>query len=602
MMDGRVAKRRVFFAPLGLEFFCRLTGLRRGPHSFAVLRLLVFAAPLLSFPLPSTAQHASGARTSKASTFVIAGRVVNAETGENLPGAVVSIGKAQGDDTIESVRAGEDGGFRFEGLGAGKYWLRGEARGFTRQAFDEHEGFFTGIVTGGEVDSEHLVFRLRPDAVIAGQIVDEANEPIREGQAMLFRRQVQEGRELTSMLSSVGLDDEGHYRFGHLAAGTYFVVVRAHPWYARSGETVRAGKVQSVETVPNTVVTNGTTAGQGSEESGSAEAEPDRGLDVTYPVTYYPGATEPSGATPLELQAGQRVTADMRLAAVPALHLRVRAAGAEDAENLRADVTQRIFDGPGQPVQGESMQPERGEVEVGGIAPGEYEIQVQSYGKNPQSWAQPLTVSGDADVTVGRQTAGATVKGTIRMEAGGAPMKSGFVQLLNQETGQPFGAQILEQGAFEFGEPVMPGRYQVNAGGTTRQDVRVSGIAASGAKVAGQTVEIGGSGTVQLTINMREGLGTINGTVLRAGKPLAGAMVVLVPQDIRNSLPLMRRDQSDLDGTFTLPAVVPGKYTVVAIPDGWERDWMSGLSGAVKGGEKVEVAGSRRYEVKVRVE
>ena len=32
---------------------------------------------------------------------------------------------------------------------------------------------------------------------------------------------------------------------------------------------------------------------------------------------------------------------------------------------------------------------------------------------------------------------------------------------------------------------------------------------------------------------------------------------------------LIRRDQSDSDGSFALRDVVPGQYTVVAIQDGW---------------------------------
>ncbi len=532
-------------------------------------------------------------RAPGAAKYRISGKVVNALTGEVLPGAVVSLGPAQGEDTIDSVRTGETGEFRFEGLHAGKYALRAEARGFSRQGFDEHDGFFTGIVAGGVVDSEHLVFRLRPDAVIAGQIVDENNEPVREGQVMLYRRQRVEGRESTTMFSSAALNDEGQYRFPHLSAGTYFVVVRAHPWYAQNGEIVQVGKMRQVE---NGVVVDGAADSDVVGEQGTpAELQREREFDVAYPTTYYPGVTEESGATPIVLEAGQRITTDMRLIAVPAVHLRVHAAGADESDTLRADLAQRIFDGPPQPAQG--SQSEKGEVDVAGLPPGEYEVQVQSYGKIPQSWTQEVAVTADAEITVARQTSGAQVKGTIRLEDGSFPT-SGFVQLTS--AGRSFGAQILDKGEFEFGEPVPPGRYEVNAGGPPGG--RPSAIAAQAAKVEGQMLEIGTAGVVHLSIKMSEKLGTVNGTVLRAGKPLPGAMVVLVPQDFRNNLGLIRRDQSDLDGTFTLPAVLPGKYTVVAIPDAWDSDWVNTLSAHTKGSATVDVAGSRKYEVKVAAE
>ena len=50
-------------------------------------------------------------------------------------------------------------------------------------------------------------------------------------------------------------------------------------------------------------------------------------------------------------------------------------------------------------------------------------------------------------------------------------------------------------------------------------------------------------------------------------------MVVLVPRNISAFLGLIRRDQSDSDGSFALRDVVPGQYTVVAIQDGWTLDW-----------------------------
>ena len=65
----------------------------------------------------------------------------------------------------------------------------------------------------------------------------------------------------------------------------------------------------------------------------------------------------------------------------------------------------------------------------------------------------------------------------------------------------------------------------------------------------------------------------VEGFVKRAGKPAPGVMVVLVPANLEANSEMFRRDQSDLDGSFTLPVVVPGSYTVIAIEDGWTMDW-----------------------------
>jgi hypothetical protein len=51
-------------------------------------------------------------------------------------------------------------------------------------------------------------------------------------------------------------------------------------------------------------------------------------------------------------------------------------------------------------------------------------------------------------------------------------------------------------------------------------------------------------------------------------------MIVLVPKDPALNPAEFRRDQSDSDGSFMLPDVIPGDYTIVAIKDGWDLEWM----------------------------
>jgi hypothetical protein len=57
------------------------------------------------------------------------------------------------------------------------------------------------------------------------------------------------------------------------------------------------------------------------------------------------------------------------------------------------------------------------------------------------------------------------------------------------------------------------------------------------------------------------------------GKGQPGVMIVLVPKEPSAFPALVRRDQSDSDGSFSLRDVAPGQYTVVAIEESWELDW-----------------------------
>ena len=65
----------------------------------------------------------------------------------------------------------------------------------------------------------------------------------------------------------------------------------------------------------------------------------------------------------------------------------------------------------------------------------------------------------------------------------------------------------------------------------------------------------------------------MEGFAKKDGKPAAGVMIVLIPSDVNDNVELFRRDQSDLDGSFLLPNVIPGKYTAVPIENGWELEW-----------------------------
>ena len=107
-----------------------------------------------------------------------------------------------------------------------------------------------------------------------------------------------------------------------------------------------------------------------------------------------------------------------------------------------------------------------------------------------------------------------------------------------------------------------------------------------------------------LAIGATTGEGQITGTALRLDKSVAGAMIVLVPADPAHNQVLYRRDQSDSDGTFTLSAVVPGRYTVLAIENGWDLEWTKPavLSSYMTGGVVVQVQANGKYDIKVPVE
>jgi hypothetical protein len=53
-------------------------------------------------------------------------------------------------------------------------------------------------------------------------------------------------------------------------------------------------------------------------------------------------------------------------------------------------------------------------------------------------------------------------------------------------------------------------------------------------------------------------------------------LVLLVPETAENLQQDYRLDQSDSDGTFALGGILPGRYSLVAVEDGWDLEWTNG--------------------------
>ena len=86
----------------------------------------------------------------------------------------------------------------------------------------------------------------------------------------------------------------------------------------------------------------------------------------------------------------------------------------------------------------------------------------------------------------------------------------------------------------------------------------ITGIVAQNAKVQGSRDHAGAGRFRQAGLHGNPSIGQLPGVVLQDDKPVAGAMVLLVPDDGVQDKQRYRRDESDSDGTFTLRQVVAG--------------------------------------------
>ena len=121
-------------------------------------------------------------------------------------------------------------------------------------------------------------------------------------------------------------------------------------------------------------------------------------------------------------------------------------------------------------------------------------------------------------------------------------------------------------------------------------------LAATGAQIEDDRIIVGSNPVmIAATVYADPDL-EVTGFAKKDGKPAPGMMIVLVPHDPANNRDLFRRDQSDSDGSFGLRNVIPGKYTVVAIEDGWTLNWADPnvIAHYLAHGQSVTITGTNR--------
>jgi len=570
-----------------------------------VLSRILFYACLCVFSWQGIVSQQSGL-----SGFKIDGRLVDATSNQPIAHARVAIAPVTQRDAFTTIVTAEDGLFSFSGLKAGKYTLFAQAHGYIVHAFNQHDQYSSSIAVGENVNSSGLLFRLDKENTIDGTITDEAGEPVRNAQITLYQTGIAGGSQGTRARTHGLTNDLGNYHLGHLPAGDYIISVEAMVWYAQRPQHRVAytftnssqGSGFSRNAFGNTAV--GT-------DPPSSQPETPNPLDVAYPLTFFPGVTEPGSAGVIHLTRGEKYIADLTLQPRPAVHLKLPAAGSpESPASYRLE--RKMLDGATQGVTAEIRNLPSGEVEIEGVAPGQYTLITELH--RPAEPGSRKVASADAasareinavanDVMdEGKMMSFAAVKAKLLFEPGAAAANRSYLLLYDFKTRKNIFELIPADGEIEFKQTVPPGNYELSINGNGSSFIR--SITATGAKVYGRTVMIRGTVPVKLEITIFKGQGRITGVALRDGQPLAGVMIVAVPSDPVHNQVLFRRDQSDSDGTFTLPNVVPGNYTVLAIENGWDLQWLKPevLKPYLAQGEAVQVQQNGKYELKLKAQ
>jgi hypothetical protein len=383
---------------------------------------------------------------------------------------------------------------------------------------------------------------------------------------LLFHRGVENGRYSTHLARSAVTDEAGGYHFGLLPEGEFLIAVKARPWYAM---LPRAWDNDQPVPINND-------------------------LDVAYPLTFYPGVTEADSAAALSVHPGDTASADFILRATPSARLSIPAEGSLQPS---ANLTQRVFDEE-IPVHTQNMHYNKMFV-ISAFAPGNYVVHVTVGAAQERVVEMSLTGETTLDLQDLPESTVTKVAGELHVAGLAGSLSDAVVQLEKLSPHRMQGARVSPDGKFEFTQ-VEPGTYEFrlfNLPGVFVQDL-------TGRGASGRYVKVSGGGELSLIVNASKGAGKITGTVIDAGAPFAGAMVILVPENVTGNVSLFRRDQSDSDGSFTLSDVVPGRYTLLALQDGWHLQWTNpaALKPFLLLGQSVIVDRAGKYEVKVALQ
>lgn len=504
------------------------------------LLILLFALPLLAQP---------------PAVYRVTGSVVNSITGAPLANSAVHLQDTKNDAIGFSVTADEEGKFLFADLPQGKYGLTAEKRGFPSRAYLQHEQYSTAIAVGPHLPLENLTLSLTPGGEIFGFVYDEANEPVRNATAELFKDDNINGTRATRQAGMATTNDQGRYEFANLPQGSYFVAIVAQPWYAQTQRfTASAAGLTIAPAIAN--------------------AE----LDAAYPVYFYPNVTEDDAASPIPIQGGERVQVDFNLVPQPSVHMKIRVPRTDPPSGTSVQFLQSAF---GTRIGGihraQVRDTEPGIAEISGFPPGHYDLEItQMAGDSLRQTALSLDASVNSPQSSDESTqARVEVTGKIIGAKGEKLQPTGGLVLHQAQPSRDYRLFFIGKEGFSISVP--PGAYEVRG---ALQNAYITQISSPDAQVNGHNVRIEGH-AVTLNVFTSSAYGEVEGFVQRPGpgtaqgitKGVPAAMVVLVPDDPANNETLFRRDQSDSDGSFTLAGVVPGNYRLIAIENAWDIEW-----------------------------
>jgi hypothetical protein len=483
----------------------------------------------------------------------VSGRVINSVHSEPVSGAIVTL-RGIDDATTQTyiARTASDGRFSIPNMAPGTYEPRPSKTGYEQRTpgrFATEKEFPPVTVEAGKA-APPIELRLIPDGVIAGRVVDSDGDPVRWATVETQQYAYVAGKKQLQTRRAASTDDRGQYRLFHLPPGRYYLRVEPGP-----GRTQQGWRF-----TPRAPVQN---------------AEP----QTTLAPAFYPGATDVSRATELQLPPGiELASIDIRLTPerLYSISGHIAIGGAKDRISVMAQEISGTRNRNGFPM---SFDGDR--YVLSGIPAGKYMVIGQQFPgpQQPQSERQNAVQKVDivdrdvehVDLTF---SPGATIKGVVKAEGSASVKDITNINLAPEDQNLGMfgaGARVAADGTFTLTPE--PGIYYVRLNGPQvyLKAVLTGKETAPDRKI--DTAHLSGD----LTLVVASDFGKVEGTVVDdAGKPVYNADVTLIPDQGRGDWQYrFRSTLTKADGKFTIVSIQPGDYRAyawVAVEQGAPQD------------------------------
>ncbi len=306
-----------------------------------------------------------------------------------------------------------------------------------------------------------------------------------------------------------------------------------------------------------------------------------------YPLTYYPGTTDPSTAASIEVQAGTDLTAiDFSLRKQKLFQVRGRIL---DAVTGKLSTSVQVLITPRNSANASlnfvatpptDFNNTNGTFQIRDVLPGSYWVQGLAAGNAGQGTRGGLSAAVAVDVSESDAegvtlvfTPGISISGHLSTEDGASisslpdyrRMRVSMTPMTSRGPLIPnLAAQISADGSFHI-EDLQPDDYKVSVSpapsGVYLKEVRLGQFdIMNGVSINGPV-----SGSLEVLLSPKAG--QIAGTIVDSRRnPVRNIEAVLIPRD-RGRHDLYRTATSDQDGRFSIPTVVPGDYKLFAWED-----------------------------------